>query len=251
MQRHGRLNGKLVICLDVLGNFGTRHTEWKTQVGTGWSPAYTVTALLIQLQSVLCDLGTQMSQKERDRTYRSAVRFCEKNPQAVLPILDEDEVHELHHKRHVEQQLRRICRGDGALAERVSSFARRIGLAEKEDQMDGFLELLSDVASIASGFCPASETESAVKVDNICCWSTGRLYTEALLLVGVSRERKNLGTAGELMSKEAFDGGLRQNTHKSAFEFFLPVWINEAHAAGSAEWRHQLWKQVLHIGWCV
>ena len=60
-----------------------------------------------------------------------------------------------------------------------------------------------------------------------------------------------MGTAGELMSKEAFDGGLRQNTNKSAFEFFLPVFINEAHAAGSAEWRHQLWKQVLHIGWSV
>ena len=249
VQQDGRLKGKLVICLDVLGNFGHVHTEWKSTVGSGWSPAYTVTTLLIQLQSVLCDLGTEMTQQERDKTYQSAVRFCEKNPQAVLPILDEDEVHELHHKRQVEQQLRRICRGDGALAERVSSFARRIGLAEKDDQMDSFLELLSDVASTASGSCPASETESAVKVDkNICCWSTGKLYTEALLGVGVSRERKNLGTAGELLSKEAFVGGLRQNTNKSAFEFFLPVWINEAHAAGRAEWRTELRNQVVYIG---
>lgn len=46
---------------------------------------------------------------------------------------------------------------------------------------------------------------------NICCWSTGKLYTQAMLGVGIRRE-KNLGTAAELLSKEAFDGGLRQNT---------------------------------------
>jgi len=239
-----------VICLDILGNFGHVHTEWKATVGSGWSPAYTVTTLLIQLQSVLCDLGEQMSQQKRDMTYQSAVRFCEKNPNAVLAILDDDEIHDLRQKRHVDQQLRKISRGDEALAARLTSFARRVGLAEKEGQLDSFLELLSDVASAASGSHPGSEAESAaVNVDkNICCWSTGKLYTEALLGVGVSRERKNLGTAGELLSKEAFDGGLRQNTNKSAFEFFLPVWINEMHAAGSAQWRQELRKQVLQIG---
>ena len=250
VQQDGRLKGKLVICLDILGNFGHVHTEWKSTVGSGWSPAYTVTTLLIQLQSVLCDLGEQMTQQERDRTYQSAVRFCEQNPKAVLPILDEDEIHDLRRKQQVEQQLRRICRGDDSLAERIGSFARRVGLAEKEEQLDIFLELLSDVASTTSGSRPVSEAESAVaKVDkNICCWSTGKLYTEALLGVGISRERKNLGTAGELLSKEAFDGGLRQNTNKSPFEFFLPVWINEAHAAGSVQWREELSKQVLQIG---
>ncbi len=33
-----------------------------------------------------------------------------------------------------------------------------------------------------------------------------------MLGVGISRERKNLSTAAELLSKEAYDGGLRQNT---------------------------------------
>ena len=46
----------------------------------------------------------------------------------------------------------------------------------------------------------------------MCCWRTGKLYPQALLGVGISRERKNLSTAAELLSKEAFDGGLRQNT---------------------------------------
>merc|ERR1712072_581975 len=30
--------------------------------------------------------------------------------------------------------------------------------------------------------------------------------------------------------------GLRQSTDKTAFEFFLPVWINESHAAKNPEW---------------
>merc|ERR1719230_577483 len=96
----GRLKGKKVICLDVLGNFGNIHTEWKSTVGSGWSPAYTVTTLLIQLQSVLCDLGQHMSQQQRDMTYQSAMHFCEKNPEAVLEILDEDDIRDQREKRH-------------------------------------------------------------------------------------------------------------------------------------------------------
>merc|ERR1719310_2380971 len=94
IQESGRLKGKKVICLDVLGNFGHIHTEWKSQVGSGWSPAYTVSTLLVQLQSVLCNLGTEQSQRERDVTYQTAVRFCERNPGAVLEIMDEEDIRE-------------------------------------------------------------------------------------------------------------------------------------------------------------
>merc|ERR1712137_1347333 len=83
---------------------------------------------------------------------------------------------------------------------------------------------------------------------NICCFATGKLNTEAMLGVGVSRERKNLATAGELLSKGAYDDGLRQNTNKSAFEFFLPVWINEQHAGSSQEWRDDLRTSYKMIG---
>merc|ERR1719169_51655 len=103
--------------------------------------------------------------------------------------------------------------------------------------------LLADVAHAASAGNSTSVGDSTassdleVEVDkNICCFATGKLYTEALLGVGVSRERRNLGTAAELLSKEAFDGGLRQSTDKSPFEYFLPVWINDAHAVKQPEW---------------
>merc|ERR1712193_536106 len=99
--------------------------------------------------------------------------------------------------------------------------------------MDAFLKLFVD-ASSASGSqrssSAVSETSDAPSVDaNICCFSTGALYTDALLGVGVYRKGKNLGTAGELLSHEAYQSGLRQSTDKTPFEFFLPVWINQKH----------------------
>merc|ERR1712054_4712 len=249
----GRLKGKKVICLDVLGNFGNIHREWKSSVGSGWSPAYTVTTLLVQLQSVLCDLGNEMSQRERDVTYQSAVRFCEKNPSAVLELLDEDDIREKRELRRTAASVTKICGSDEVLAKRIQEFIDRAQLTGNAQMLDDFLAILSDVsAGTASEHQSDPELGSkadAVAIDaNICCFSTGKLYTEALLGVGVSRERKNLGTAAELLSKEAFDGGLRQNTNKSPFEFFLPVWINEAHAAKSEAWRDTLRRSYLEIG---
>merc|ERR1711972_218256 len=127
----GRLKGKKVICLDVLGNFGNYHSEWKNTVGSGWSPAYTVTTLLVQLQSVLCDLGNQMSQQERDITYQSAVRFCEKNPSSVLELCDEDDIREKREQRRVAcrmAKIPKICGADVALAGRVQDFMGKANL---------------------------------------------------------------------------------------------------------------------------
>merc|ERR1712127_775769 len=119
---NGRLKGKKVICLDILGNFGGIHTEWKESVGSGWSPAYTVTTLLIQLQSVLCDIGEKMSQRERDVTYQSAVQFAEKTPSALLEVLDEEELREKREERLEAERMSKAC-GSAALAEKARSFA--------------------------------------------------------------------------------------------------------------------------------
>ena len=39
-KQDGPLKGKMVVCLDILGNFDKIHTEWKDNVGSGWTPAY-------------------------------------------------------------------------------------------------------------------------------------------------------------------------------------------------------------------
>merc|ERR1711972_1120363 len=255
----GRLKGKKVICLDVLGNFGNYHSEWKDTVGSGWSPAYTVTTLLVQLQSVLCDLGNQTSQQERDITYQSAVRFCEKNPSSVLELLDEEDIREKREQQRMASRMAKIpkiCGGDAALSSRVQDFMGKANLSADHGLLDVFLTLLADVANVglstsstsAGSSSPAcSDSESGVD-SNICCFATGKLYTEALLGVGVSRERRNLSTAAELLCKEAFDGGLRQSTNKSPFEFFLPVWINEVHAVKQPEWCQVLQHSYMEIG---
>eukprot|EP00929_Paragymnodinium_shiwhaense_P039282 TRINITY_DN2065_c0_g1_i2.p1 TRINITY_DN2065_c0_g1~~TRINITY_DN2065_c0_g1_i2.p1 ORF type:complete len:614 (-),score=143.84 TRINITY_DN2065_c0_g1_i2:327-2168(-) len=249
----GRLKGKKVICLDVLGNFQDHHTEWKNQVGSGWSPAYTVTTLLVQLQSVLCDLGRDMSQRERDVCYQSAVRFCEQNPTSILEIIDEDDIRDRRAEQKTALNMAAICRGDEELSDKVEAFAKKHGILEDGDKLAEFLALLSDVK--ATSACSDSEstaTSSKQKLPeidaNICCFATGKLYTEALLGVGVSRERRNVTTAGELLSQSAYVEGLRQNTNKSSFEFFLPVWINAQHASESEEWRRALRTSYMQIG---
>merc|ERR1740138_588278 len=153
---NGRLKGKKVICLDVLGNFQSYHREWKDTVGSGWSPAYTVTTLLVQLQSVLCDLGKQMSQRERDVTYQSAVRFCEKHASAMLELLDEEEIRDRREQRKVSGRITKICSGDEALAQRVEAFAKSRGLAADAAGLEAFLSLLSDVARGTSTSAGAS-----------------------------------------------------------------------------------------------
>jgi len=247
---NGRLKGKKVICLDVLGNFQEYHSEWKDSVGSGWSPAYTVTTLLVQLQSVLCDVGKDMNQEERDRCYQSAVRFCEKNPSAILEIMDEDDIRERREKVQAQSKLAALCSGDDQLSKRLDAFVQKMRLAEDSSNLSEFLEILAQVKRAGSG----SETDSTnasskPEVDsNICCFATGKLYTEALLGVGISREHKNVTTAAELLSKGAYDDGLRQNTNKSAFEFFLPVWINEQHAGNSNAWKDALRSSYMKIG---
>merc|ERR1712072_1130025 len=105
---------------------------------------------------------------------------------------------------------------------------------------------IANTTSVGDSSPACSDIE--VEVDkNICCFASGKLYTESLLGVGVSRERRNLSTAAELLSKEAFDGGLRQSTNKSPFEYFLPVWINEVHSAKSQAWCEALKRSYMEI----
>merc|ERR1719321_2212799 len=97
--------------------------------------------------------------------------------------------------------------------------------------MATFLQIISDASSRSQSSSDGGSSDTSPSprpVDtNICCFATGALYTEALLGIGLYRKGKNLGTAGELLSYESYQGGLRQSTDKTPFEFFLPAWINK------------------------
>jgi len=62
------LDGKFVICLDLLGNFANVHTEWSAEKGSGWSPAYDISSLLVVLQSVVQESFVGSSRREIEVT---------------------------------------------------------------------------------------------------------------------------------------------------------------------------------------
>lgn len=138
----GRLKGKKVICLDLLGNFGNIHTEWQQEVGSGWSPAYTTTTLLVQLQSVLADLGTSMTQKQRDSCYKSALEFSRCNPSQMLDVLCESETRKFIAKRRRGAKLNSLCNGDKVLLGKVESFVKIANIAEDCSMFEEFVNLL-------------------------------------------------------------------------------------------------------------
>src|SRR5437868_9385439 len=45
-------SGRLVVCLNIFGNFHHVHTEWKQQQ-EGWSPAYSISSLSIAMQGLM------------------------------------------------------------------------------------------------------------------------------------------------------------------------------------------------------
>ena len=87
VQSSGRLQGCQVLCLDLLGNFANVHTEWKSSVGSGWSPAYSVTTLLVNLQSVLLPAGEDLSTLERQKLLNDCLTFEAKHPERMCVVL--------------------------------------------------------------------------------------------------------------------------------------------------------------------
>jgi len=47
--------GRMAVCLNLFGNFGYIHTEWKNSEGTGWTSSYTVSNILSNLQAAMLD----------------------------------------------------------------------------------------------------------------------------------------------------------------------------------------------------
>ena len=70
----GPLYGKLSICLDILGNFANIHTEWSSVKNSGWSPAYSVSSLMLNLQVVLDECSRNLAHNEESR--RNVANEC-------------------------------------------------------------------------------------------------------------------------------------------------------------------------------
>jgi len=67
--------GKLIICLDILGNFAKVHDEWAGIAGSGWSPAYTISSLLCNVHVTLNECTSKLSKHAQDVLYKECMDF--------------------------------------------------------------------------------------------------------------------------------------------------------------------------------
>ena len=69
------VNGRMAVCLNIFGNFANVHTEWKTTQGEGWSPAYTVSTILVSMQGLMMSDMLSTNPSDVQRTIDSAKNF--------------------------------------------------------------------------------------------------------------------------------------------------------------------------------
>lgn len=68
------VGGRLAVCLNIFGNFHHVHTEWKN-MSEGWSPAYTVSTILIAMQGLMMSEMLSNDKYDIQKTIDSAKNF--------------------------------------------------------------------------------------------------------------------------------------------------------------------------------
>lgn len=182
--------GRIGVCLDIFGNFGQVHTEWKNNIGSGWSPSYTVSTILVTMQCLLSDtslISTRPEDIERTRT--SSFQY-------KCPITGHDGSDRSKWVPHVFLTHEEVVeyKAVNGITTEVPSYDpltdEYICYISKRTKRDGAV----------LGF--------GIHVENA--------------RIGM------LSSPCEYLSKESFDSGTRQSTFKKPFEYWLPI-IVESH----------------------
>ena len=224
----GRLNGHFVLCLDLLGNFAHVHTEWTEAEGSGWSPAYTVTTLLVQLQSLIIGINADLSQGERKTLFELCSKFADEHPDRIVRTLTEIEMRERKEekKKNVSsmEELQKLANEIGT---EWTQFATKANLTQNLGAMRRLAVLVADTKrqaaqhvfaacqkaafdcgiqvsasatdtkseeggeSKTAGVATVAVLEDEPEIDeNICCYVTGASYVDGILGYGISEVRK-------------------------------------------------------------
>jgi ubiquitin-protein ligase len=252
-KQDGRLKGKFVVCLDLLGNFDHVHTEWKNNVGSGWSPAYSVTTLLVNLVALLSDLNEDLCPQQRKELHAKTMAFLKTNSHRVPAVLTEDELRKNRLRRKATAILEEFA---APVRSQLLEFAGKAKFDNDVELMEEFMVLCQTIKKRQKTEHAKLDDPVEMKVNavdpNIVCFASGASYTTNTLGFGVSVRQQGrntqLGTAGELLSEESFAGGLRQDTTKAQFQYFLPAFINPAHACNNTGWVQLVNSSVLQIG---
>ena len=249
------LNGKYVICMDLLGNFAHVHTEWEGSKGSGWSPAYDISSLLVILQVVVTENIMKCSAKRRLETIRAATEYANSNSLPDLNVPSElsssvsSSSSPSDEKREVERDPADYSMFPPEVQALCGELSSKLADTEHRDSFEKLIRLFADAAE----FSNAKKTEKARVFDpEIKCWYTQASYTEDTLGYGIQAQKKgthwSLSTDCNLISRGAYDEGLRVQPNKDHFQFFLPSWINSDHAQNQTSWVQTLRKSIKEIG---
>lgn len=244
----GPLKGMMVICLDILGNFAHVHNEWANSKGSGWSPSYTLTSLLVNMQTVILD-SIQCKSKSQLETTRivwekyakeNSIEIPEPKTSSPEPKTSSPETSTSLDCSHLFSDL-----------EVVSA----IQVLENKYGELVFPELSAIIEKIKTQQVqPESQVSSKPTIDpDIFCWFTTSNYTEDIMGYGIKLKPQGrmvfLSTDGNYISYSAYSKqNLRQYPTKETFDYFLPAWINPTHSSESAEWASTLKGSILGIG---
>jgi ubiquitin-protein ligase len=233
----GPLKGMLVICLDILGNFAQVHDEWARIKGSGWSPSYTLTSLLVNMQTVIIESIEEKSKAQLDQIKSQWERYVQDNSIQVPCFEKSKETQGLDLSKIADQELVQLIK---QLEIKCGQFASE--------------ELGQLVGKIIENQNNSTSTTPGPKLDpEIFCWFTGANYTEDILGYGIQIKPQGkmqvLSTDGNYISWKAWkELGLRQYPTKENFDYFLPAWINQTHSVNSENWLDVLNTCIKQIG---
>ena len=197
---NGPLQNKWQVCLDLVGNYSAFHTEWEKTKGSGWSPAYTVSTLLVNLQSVVLE-AIDTSNKQN---YQNEFDF-EQYDGKGQSIASQNEI------------LWRNC-------------TQYLDVHQK-NLPEALLKLMD---SDCTGDDEKSVPTPKKREVEINCWYSHQSYKDGTLGFGIrvdqQGKRKVFVTDAEFISFDAFKDGLRSFPTKETFHYFIPAWICKEHA---------------------
>jgi ubiquitin-conjugating enzyme E2 A len=181
--------GRIGVCLDIFGNFGMVHTEWKDNVGSGWSPSYTVSTILLTMQCLLSD---------RD----------------MISLRTEDI------KRTLESSRDYRCSVTGHNGASRDQWVPKVFLSNEE--INSYKAENGIVTELPAKYDPLVD-------NYVCYITKETAAAGALLGFGIHVENARIGSLSspcEYLSKPAFENGTRQSTLKKPFEYWLPILIH-------------------------
>eukprot|EP01133_Synstelium_polycarpum_P013661 gene13661-16088_t len=242
------------ICLDILADFQSYfrgHTEIAGSKLTGWSSAYSVQTILLQIQTFLISLeDDDASHPIQDylvrvpeaiansRSFKCA--SCPHRGDAPWPELPTDDQLNALKTSSSSSSL-----SDSQLMSASSSSTSLDSNNSAQPNSPPSALSTSSTSTTFTSTAPSSVDESdyiASIESELMCYHTRVSYKEDVIGIGITVITKSpkssrideIRTSLDLLSQEAFNQGVRSSVLKESFTHWLPLYINAQH--GQRAW---------------